>query len=126
MLADMVVVANLLFAPLLTGNLAFLRVLREVHLVHANHLLRDLRRESPFVRRHEDTILTAVNLFMFIFVATPLGFILASDVKDGLTGYIDELYFIVATLTTAGFGDITLTTPGGKLLSVFIMVVGAE
>lgn len=32
MLADMVVVANLLFAPLLTGNLAFLRVLREVHL----------------------------------------------------------------------------------------------
>jgi voltage-gated potassium channel len=30
----------------------------------------------------------------------------------------------VATLTTTGFGDITMTTPGGKLLTVFIMVVG--
>ena len=37
---------------------------------------------------------------------------------------IDALYFTVATLTTTGYGDITMTTPGGKLLSVFIMVVG--
>ena len=27
-------------------------------------------------------------------------------------------------ITTTGFGDITLDTPGGKLFSVFIMVVG--
>jgi len=123
-LADLVVVASLLFAPLLTGNFAFLRVLRGLRLIHAYHLLRDLRRESLFFRRHEDAILAAVNLFVFIFVTTSLVFVLAFDEKAGLTGYIDALYFTVATLTTTGFGDITMTTPGGKLLSVFIMVVG--
>jgi voltage-gated potassium channel len=123
-LADLVVVASLLLAPLLTENLAFLRVLRGLRLIHAYHLLRDLRRESLFFRRHEDAILAAVNLFVFIFVTTSLVFVLAFDEEAGIAGYIDALYFTVATLTTTGFGDITMTTPSGKLLSVFIMVVG--
>ena len=123
-LADFVVVISLLLAPLVTENLAFLRVLRGLRLLHAYHLLRDLRRESIFFRRHEDAILAAVNLFVFIFVTTSLVFVLAFDEKEGVAGYIDALYFTVATLTTTGFGDITMTTTGGKLLSVFIMVVG--
>ncbi len=123
-LADLVVVVSLLLAPLITENLAFLRVLRGLRLLHAYHLLRDLRRESLFFRRHEDAILAAVNLFVFIFVTTSLVFVLAFDERDGLIGYVDALYFTVATLTTTGFGDITMTTTSGKLLSVFIMVVG--
>lgn len=123
-LADLVVVASLLLAPIMTENLAFLRVLRGLRLIHAYHLLRDLRHESVFFRRHEDAIIAAVNLFVFIFVTTSLVFVLAFDQKAGVSGYIDALYFTVATLTTTGFGDITMTTPEGKLLSVFIMVVG--
>ncbi len=123
-LADLIVVASLLLAPLLTESLAFLRVLRSLRLLHTYHLLRDLRHESPFFRRYEDAIIAAVNLFVFIFVTTSLVFVLAFDETAGFVGYIDALYFTVATLTTTGFGDITMTTPGGKLLSVFIMVVG--
>jgi voltage-gated potassium channel len=123
-IADLVVVLSLLLAPLVTENLAFLRVLRGLRLIHAYHLLRDLRRESVFFRRHEDAVLAAVNLFVFIFVTTSFVFVLAFDEKAGIVGYVDALYFTVATLTTTGFGDITMTTTGGKLLSVFIMVVG--
>ena len=123
-LADLAVVVSLLLAPLVTENLAFLRVLRGLRLLHAYHLLRDLRRESAFFRRHEDAVLAAVNLFVFIFVTTSLVFVLAFDESAGVAGYVDALYFTVATLTTTGFGDITMTTPSGKLLSVFIMVVG--
>ncbi len=123
-LADLIVVVSLLLAPLLAESLAFLRVLRGLRLIHAYHLLRDLRRESLFFRRHEDAILAAVNLFVFIFVTSSLVFVLAFEEDAGPAGYIDALYFTVSTLTTTGFGDITLTTPGGKLLSVFIMVVG--
>jgi voltage-gated potassium channel len=123
-LADMVVVASLLLPPIFVENLAFLRVLRGLRLIHAYHLLHDLRRESLFFRRHEDAILASVNLFVFIFVTTSIVFVLAFDDATGVAGYIDALYFTVATLTTTGFGDITMTTPGGKLLSVFIMVVG--
>ena len=123
-LADLVVVASLLLAPILTENLAFLRVLRALRLLHAYHLLRDLRRESLFFRRHEDAILAAVNLFVFIFLTTSLVFVLAFNEEAGVAGYVDALYFTVATLTTTGFGDITMSTTSGKLLSVFIMVVG--
>lgn len=123
-LADLIVVASLFLAPFLIESLAFLRVLRGLRLIHAYHLLRDLRRESLFFRHHEDAILAAVNLFVFIFVTSSLVFVLAFEHDAGLAGYIDALYFTVSTLTTTGFGDITMTTPGGKLLSVFIMVVG--
>jgi len=123
-LADVLVIATLLLAPLFTEELAFLRILRGLRLIHSYHLIRDLRRESRFFRLHEDSILAAVHLFVFIFVTTSFVFVLAFDDASGPSGYIDALYFTVATLTTTGFGDITMTTPSGKLLSVFIMVVG--
>jgi len=65
-----------------------------------------------------------VNLFAFILVTTSFVFVLAFDEGAGIAGYVDALYFTVATLTTTGFGDIRMTTPGGELLSVFIIVVG--
>jgi len=123
-IADIIVVGSILLAPFFAQSLGFLRVLRGLRLVHAYHLLRDLRRESPFFRLHEDAILAAVNLLVFIFVTASLVFALAFGERAGFAGYVDALYFTVSTLTTTGFGDITMTTPGGKLLAVFIMVVG--
>lgn len=123
-IADLIVVGSLLLTPILAESLGFLRVLRGLRLVRSYHLLRDLRRESLFFRQHEDAILAAVNLFVFIFVTTSLVFVLAFDERVGFAGYIDALYFTVATLTTTGFGDIVMTSPGGKLLAVFIMIVG--
>jgi voltage-gated potassium channel len=123
-IADLLVVASLLLAPIVTDDLAFLRILRGLRLIHSYHLIRDLRRESRFFRQHEDAILAGVHLFVFIFVMASLVFVVAFGDEAGPGAYIDALYFTVSTLTTTGFGDITLTTPGGKLLSVFIMVVG--
>jgi voltage-gated potassium channel len=37
---------------------------------------------------------------------------------------VDALYFTVATVTTTGFGDITLPGTAGKLTSVVTMIVG--
>ncbi len=122
--ADILVIGTLLLAPLFTEELAFLRILRGLRLIHSYHLIRDLRRESRFFRLHEHSVLAAVNLFVFIFVTTSFVFVFAFDERTGPAAYIDALYFTVATLTTTGFGDITMETPGGKLLSVFIMVVG--
>jgi len=123
-IADLLVVASLLLAPVFTDDLAFLRILRALRLIHSYHLIRDLRRESRFFRLHEDAILAGVHLFVFIFVMASLVFVVAFGDDAGPGAYVDALYFTVSTLTTTGFGDITLTTPGGKLLSVFIMVVG--
>ncbi|SEO44465.1 voltage-gated potassium channel [Salinihabitans flavidus] len=123
-IADAVVIVSLLLAPFFADDLAFLRILRGLRLIHSYHLIRDLRRESRFFRLHEDAVYAAVNLFVFIFVTTSFVFVLAFDDRAGIAAYVDALYYTVATLTTTGFGDITLPTTGGKLLSVFIMVVG--
>ena len=46
------------------------------------------------------------------------------SVNDKITNYVDALYFTVTTLSTTGFGDITLVGNTGKLLSVAIMIFG--
>ncbi|WP_299642528.1 ion channel [uncultured Ruegeria sp.] len=122
-LADIVVIMSLVLDPFLTGNLAFLRILRALRLIHSYHLLRDLRRDSSFFRTHEDAVIAAINLMVFVF-ATSTAVLVFFIPEDAQTPYIDALYFTMATLTTTGFGDITLSTPWGKLFSVFIMVVG--
>lgn len=123
-LADILVVFSLLLAPLLAGKLAFLRVLRMVRLLHSYQVLRDLRRETAFFRRNEDIIISSINLITYIFVVTALVFVMQYERNPAIDGYLDALYFTVATLTTTGFGDITLVGDSGRVLSVLIMVVG--
>lgn len=123
-IADLVVIASLILAPLLSENLAVLRVLRGLRLIHSYHLLHDLRRDLKFFRVYEDAVFAAVNLFVFVFVVTSIVYVLRFQEEASVANYVDALYFTVATLTTTGFGDITLKTTGGKILSVFIMIFG--
>jgi voltage-gated potassium channel len=44
--------------------------------------------------------------------------------NPGVTNYIDALYFTVTTVTTTGFGDITLQGPLGRPISIVIMIFG--
>ncbi|WP_197916476.1 potassium channel family protein [Thiosulfatihalobacter marinus] len=123
-IADIVVIATLFLDPFLAGNLAFLRILRGLRLIHSYHLLNDLRRDSRFFREHEDTVIALINLFVFVMATTAAVLVFFIDPGDSATPYLDALYFTVATLTTTGYGDITLNTTGGKAFSIFVMVVG--
>lgn len=123
-LADVVVILTLLLDPFLESNVAFLRILRGLRLIHSYHLLRDLRRDSRFFRAHEDTVVAVVNLLVFVFVTTTTVRVFFMDAGATATPYVDALYFTVATLTTTGYGDVVMPTPAGKLFSVFAMVVG--
>lgn len=123
-LADLVVIVVLFLDPFLPHNFAFLRILRGLRLIHSYQLLGDLRRDSLFFRKHEDAVIAAINLFVFIFLTASAAYAMFFDDQPGVGSYVDALYFTVATLTTTGFGDITLASTGGKLFSVFVMVVG--
>lgn len=121
--ADIVVIVSLLL-PFFIENLAFLRVARALRLLRSYHLLRDLRAESGWFRRNEDVIQRTVNLGVFIFIVTSVVYVTQHLINPQISNYVDALYFTITTLTTTGFGDITLKTPGGRLLAVVIMVVG--
>lgn len=122
-LVDLVVIVTLV-VPLIAENFAFLRVVRALRLLRSYRVLKDLRRQFPYFSKHEDIIQSVVNLMVFIFFITALVYVMQVRVNPDITNYVDALYFTVTTLTTTGFGDITLHGTSGHLLSVVIMVVG--
>ncbi|WP_422001402.1 potassium channel family protein [Reyranella sp.] len=121
--ADLVVIVSLLL-PFFVENLAFLRIARALRLLRSYHLLRDLRTDSPWFRRHEDVIQRTVNLCVFIFIVTSFVYVTQHLINPKIATYVDALYFTITTLTTTGFGDITLEGAAGRILAVIIMVVG--
>lgn len=121
--ADIAVMISLI-APIWQETLGFLRVARTLRLLRSYHMLREFRKISPWFRRHEETIQSAVNLFVFLFVVTACVFVAEADRNPDIDNYLDALYFTVTTLTTTGFGDITMRNTQGRLLAVVIMVFG--
>jgi len=124
-IADVIVIASLL-APILGEGLAFLRVVRTLRLLRSYRLLARLRHDFAFFRRHELILVSALNLFVFVFVMTGLVFETQHWTNPAIRNYADALYFTVTTLTTTGFGDITLPGTTGRLLSVAIMIFGVS
>jgi voltage-gated potassium channel len=121
--ADLLVILSLLL-PVGSEGLAFLRVLRLYRVFHSPQTLDQLRDDIPGFRRNEMTIRAALNLLIFIFATTALVYQTQSGVNEKIVNYVDALYFTVTTLSTTGFGDITLVGNSGKLLSVGIMIFG--
>ncbi|HWW11748.1 MAG TPA: potassium channel family protein [Brevundimonas sp.] len=119
---DLFVLATLL-APQVLFNLGFLRLLRLWTLLHSEFFWRTVGHKYDDTRVEEITKAVA-SLLTFIFVVT--GFVYATfrGTHPGITGYLDALYFTVATLTTTGFGDITLPGNWGRVLSIVVMLTG--
>ena len=118
---DLFVLATLLF-PAWLANFGFLRLLRFWSLLNSDLFWRTIGHRFDDTRVEEVTR-AAAALVTFIFVTT--GFVYAYFGRtEGIYGYLDALYFTVATLTTTGFGDITLPGNWGRVISIVIMLVG--
>jgi voltage-gated potassium channel len=124
-LADLVAMLSFL-APILGENFAFLRGLRVLRLLRSYRLQNKLRHDFPYFKRNEEVILSATNMFIFIFVMTEAVFVTQVGVNPNVRHFLDAMYFTITTLTTTGFGDITLQGQTGRLLSILIMVFGVS
>ena len=114
------------FAPLLGENFAFLRGLRVLRLMRSYRLQDRMRKDFNYFRKHEDIIMSATNLFIFIFIMTELVFVTQVSHNPSVTNFLDAMYFTIAALTTTGFGDITLQGDSGRALSIIIMIFGVS
>jgi voltage-gated potassium channel len=121
--ADVVAIFSFL-APVVGEGLGFLRILRTLRLLHTYHLVARLRADSPFFRRNEEAIIAVVNLGVFLFIMTGVVYETQRWRNPEIANYVDALYFTVSTLTTTGFGDITLEGSLGRLIAVLIMIFG--
>jgi voltage-gated potassium channel len=118
---DLFVLGTLLF-PHLLFNFAFLRVARIWAVAQRPVFKLMLNRLG--LKEQTDVVTAFINLFVFLFLVTGFVYTFFFYAEDAGTGFIDALYFTVATVTTTGFGDITLPGISGKLTSIVTMIIG--
>lgn len=120
---DLVVLVTLLF-PTVLHNWGFLRILRLWTVVHSERFWNVLARGRFDDTHVEDLTKAVVTLIVFVFMAA--GFTLAVFVgaHPELNNFVDAMYFVVASLTTTGYGDITIDTAAGRLFAVALMITG--
>lgn len=121
---DLFVLATLLF-PAWLFNFGFLRVLRLWTLIHSEFFWRTVGRRYDDTRV-EDVTRAASSLVTFVFVVTGFVYTSFAGRHEGIAGYVDALYFTVTSLTTTGYGDVTLPGVWGKLLSIAVMLGGVS
>ena len=122
-LIDLIVIASL-FAPIFMGNFGFLRVIRSLRILRSYRVLMSLREKKGWFYQHEDLLTNVINLLVFIFIMTDIVYVTQVKDNESINSYVDALYFTLTTLTTTGFGDITLHGTGGKVVAILIMVFG--
>lgn len=124
-LADLVVMISLI-VPVFGGTLIFLRSLRILRVLRTPRVQATLRADFEVFQRHEDVILSAVNLVIFVFIMTEMVFVTQVGINPEVGNFLDAMYFTITTLTTTGFGDVTLVGERGRLISIIIMVFGVS
>jgi len=124
-LADLIAIVSFL-APLAGEHFAFLRIMRALRLFRSYQIVCRLQQDFAFFKRNQEIVLSAVNLLVFMLVMTALVFETQIGRNPSINNYADALYFTVTTLTTTGFGDITLEGTSGRLLAVMIMIFGVS
>ncbi|THF58438.1 potassium channel family protein [Ollibium composti] len=118
---DVFILVTLLF-PTALANLGFLRILRLWSLSRGGAIWRHFRRGK--VREWRDASQAVVNLVTFLLVVTGFVYTFFFRTGAGIAGYVDAMYFTVATITTTGFGDLVLPGVAGKLTAIVTMLIG--
>ena len=111
-----------LLMPQTLSNLGFLRILRLWSLSRSGFIWQPLMRRGYSEWR--EATHAVINLLTFLFVVTGFVYTFFFRTGAGIAGYVDALYFTVATVTTTGFGDIILPGMWGKLTSILTMIIG--
>ena len=81
-------------------------------------------RRCPTSAATIEVIRAALNLGVFVFIVSASSSSSSATINPEINDYVDALYFTIATLTTTGFGDITLEGKYGRVLATLVMIFG--
>ena len=101
--------------------LRLLRVFRVFKLTHMLSEATTLRR-AVVASRGKITIFLTTVLIVVVIMGTAMH--LVEGRQSGFDSIPDSMYWAIVTVTTVGYGDTSPSTPLGKTLAAFMMVVG--
>jgi len=100
-----------------------LRLLRLFKLVRYTNAVHRFRRAFAIAR--DDLVLFGVSALIVLYLAAIGIYHFEHEAQpDRYSSVFDSLWWAVATLTTVGYGDIYPITPGGRLFTFFVLVLG--
>lgn len=122
---DIVAMIPLDFLILISGDfLGFLRFIRLLRVVRVVILLKKGQKNIlEFLRKTK--LLHGAVIFLFILAAGTVSFfLLEHGSNDDVDSYDDALWYVIVTITTVGYGDISPESVGGRMADAIIMIAG--
>lgn len=109
-----------------------LRVIRVFRLLRLIRILKLLKYNQAIKRFHRALVIAKEELVLFGFVAMILLYLSAVGIyyfeniaqPEQFKSVFHSLWWAVTTLTTVGYGDMFPITPGGKLFTFFVLMIG--
>ncbi|QDV86067.1 ion transporter [Planctomycetes bacterium TBK1r] len=109
-----------------------LRAIRAFRLMRLVRVLKLARYNRAIARFHRAFVIAREEFILFGFVAMILLYLAAVGIHhfehdaqpEAFASVFHSLWWAVATLTTVGYGDVYPITPGGKVFTTLLLVIG--
>lgn len=72
-----------------------------------------------------DPIRFRLAIYLIIFIAVVLGGTIGFKIIENKS-WVDAFYFIIVTMATVGYGDVTPVTAAGKIFAILLIVLGVS
>lgn len=117
------------YLPILGIDLRFVRIFRLIRIFRIAKAARYISSlklfGNVFKAKKEELIITSTVMIILLIVASSFMYIFESNAQpDKFTDIPSTMWWAIATLTTAGYGDVYPITSEGKIIASIVAVLG--